>query len=252
MTIAIMSAMAEENAALITQLTGAFTTKVGGRTYHQGELWGHSVVLVFSHWGKVAAASTTTYLIAGLGVKEIIFTGVAGGIHADINVGDIVIAKQLYQHDMDASPIIPRHEIPLLGRAAIESDASRCEALRQAAEHFISQDLTSTLSSTLREEFSLSDPKVVIADIASGDQFISSDAEVEDLRKRLPTVACVEMEGAAIAQVCDAFHIPFSVIRTISDSANDEAAVDFPRFIDEVAKLYSLGILRCLLDPAKA
>ncbi len=252
MTIAIMSAMAEENAALINQLTGAFTTKVGGRTYHQGELWGHSVVLVFSHWGKVAAASTTTYLIAGLGVKEIIFTGVAGGIHADLNVGDIVIAKQLYQHDMDASPIIPRHEIPLLDRAAIESDASRCEALRQAAEHFISQDLTSTLSSTLREEFSLSDPKVVIADIASGDQFISSDAEVEDLRKRLPTVACVEMEGAAIAQVCDAFHIPFSVIRTISDSANEEAAVDFPRFIDEVAKLYSLGILRCLLDPAKA
>ena len=252
MTIAIMSAMAEENAALINQLTGAVTTKVGGRTYHQGELWGHSVVLVFSHWGKVAAASTTTYLIAGLGVKEIIFTGVAGGIHADLNVGDIVIAKQLYQHDMDASPIIPRHEIPLLDRAAIESDASRCEALRQAAEHFISQDLTSTLSSTLREAFSLGEPKVVIADIASGDQFISSDAEVEDLRKRLPTVACVEMEGAAIAQVCDAFHIPFSVIRTISDSANEEAAVDFPRFIDEVAKLYSLGILRCLLDPAKA
>ena len=83
------------------------------------------------------------------------------------------------------------------------------------------------------------------------DQFISSDAAVEDLRQRLPTVACIEMEGAAVAQVCEAFHVPFSVIRTISDSANDEASVDFPRFIDEVAKLYSLGIMKCLLGTNK-
>ena len=248
MTIAIMSAMAEENAALVQQMTGVFTTKVGGRTYHQGELWGHSVVMVFSHWGKVAAASTATYLIAGLGVKEIIFTGVAGGIHTDLNVGDIVIGKQLYQHDMDASPIIPRHEIPLLGRAQIESYPERRSQLQQAAEEFVTGDLGKALSSALREEFSLTAPKVMVGDIASGDQFISSDVEVEDLRKRLPSVACVEMEGAAVAQVCDAFHVPFSVIRTISDSADDDAAIDFPRFINEVAKLYSLGVLRCLLD----
>jgi len=251
MTIAIMSAMAEENAALVAQMTGAFTTKVGGRTYHQGELWGHSVVLVFSHWGKVAAASTTTYLITGLGVKEIIFTGVAGGIHADLNVGDIVIANQLYQHDMDASPMIPRHEIPLLGRASIESDPNRRVQLQDAAERFVREDLTKTLSVELRKAFALEQPKVVIGDIASGDQFISSNAEVEDLRERLSTVACIEMEGAAVAQVCEAFHVPFSVIRTISDSANDEASVDFPRFINEVAKLYSLGIVRCLLGTNK-
>jgi adenosylhomocysteine nucleosidase len=252
MTIAIMSAMAEENAALVSQMTGVFTTKVGGRTYHQGELWGHSVVMVFSHWGKVAAASTTTYLIAGLGVKEVIFTGVAGGIHPDLNVGDIVIAKQLYQHDMDASPIIPRHEIPLLGRAGIDSYPERRAQLQRAAENFVSEDLSRTISSALREEFALTGPKVRVGDIASGDQFISSDAEVEDLRERLPNVICVEMEGAAVAQVCDAFHVPLSVIRTISDSADDEAAINFPRFISEVAKLYSLGILRCLLDKDSA
>ena len=252
MTIAIMSAMAEENAALVAKMTGVFTTKVGGRTYHQGELWGHSVVLVFSHWGKVAAASTTTYLIAGLGVKEILFTGVAGGIYADLNVGDIVIAKALYQHDMDASPIIPRHEVPLLGRAAIESNVSRREQLQIAAESFLKQDITKTISVDLREEFSLQAPKVMVGDIASGDQFISSNTEVADLRERLPSVVCVEMEGAAVAQVCDAFHVPFSVIRTISDSANDEAGVDFPRFINEVAKLYTLGVMRCLLEKNSA
>lgn len=251
MTIAIMSAMAEENAALVAQLTGVFTTKVGGRTYHQGKLWGHSVALVFSHWGKVAAASTTTYLIAGLGVKEIIFTGVAGGIHADLKVGDIVIADQLYQHDMDASPIIPRHEIPLLGRANIASHSERRVQLQLAAERFVKEDLATILSDELRKEFALEQPKVVIGDIASGDQFISSNAEVAELRERLPTVACIEMEGAAVAQICEAFHVPFSVIRTISDGADDEASIDFPRFINEVAKLYSLGIMRCLLDTKK-
>ena len=248
MTIAIMSAMAEENAALVREMTGVFTTKVGGRTYHQGELWGHSVVMVFSHWGKVAAASTATYLISGLGVKEIIFTGVAGGIHPNLNVGDIVIGNQLFQHDMDASPIIPRHEIPLLGRAAIESYPERRAQLQQAAEQFVAAELKTTISAKLREEFSLTEPSVVVGDIASGDQFISSDVAVKDLRERLPSVVCVEMEGAAVAQVCDAFHVPFSVIRTISDSANDEAAIDFPRFISEVAKLYTLGTLRCLLN----
>lgn len=251
MTIAIMSAMAEENAALVTQMTGVFTTKVGGRTYHQGELWGHSVVLVFSHWGKVAAASTATYLITGLGAKEIIFTGVAGGIDQDLSIGDIVIGHQLYQHDMDASPIIPRHEIPLLGSATIESDSKRREQLDQAAKQFIEKDLAHTLSVELRQEFGLDKPKVITGDIASGDQFISSDKAVSDLRSRLPSVSCVEMEGAAVAQVCQAFHTPFSIIRTISDAANDEAGVDFPKFINEVAKLYSLGILRCLLGPNK-
>ena len=247
MTIAIMSAMAEENAALVAQMTGVFTTKVGGRTYHQGELWGHSVVLVFSHWGKVAAASTTTYLISGLGVKEVIFTGVAGGINPELNVGDIVIAEQLYQHDMDASPIIPRHEIPLLGRAAIASDDRRRMALKRAAEDFIRDDFADSISPTLRQEFALKQPKVMLGDVGSGDQFISSEKALADLRSRLPSIACVEMEGAAIAQVCDAFHTPFSIIRTISDSADDDAGIDFPRFIDEVAKLYSLGIIKNLL-----
>jgi len=251
MTIAIMSAMAEENASLVAHMSGVFTTKVGGRTYYQGELWGQSVVLVFSHWGKVAAASTATYLIAGLGVKEIIFTGVAGGIHADLKVGDIVVAKALYQHDMDASPIIARHEIPLLGRASIVSDPIRRVQLKAAVTRFLKEDFAALICADLREAFSLEQPNVVIGDIASGDQFVASHAEVDDLRKRLPTVVCVEMEGAAVAQVCEAFHTPFSVIRTLSDSADDKAGVDFPRFVSEVAKCYSLGIMRCLFDTNK-
>ena len=251
MTIAIMSAMVEENASLLSHMTNVSTTEIGRRVYHTGELWGQSVVIVFSHWGKVAAASTVTHLISCMDVQEVIFTGVAGGIHEGLNVGDIVIAKALYQHDMDASPIIPRHEIPLMGVTSIESDSERQFQLQQAAEGFVSNDLNAALSPQTREEFSLESPKVITADIASGDQFISSNEEVEDLRARLPSVACVEMEGAAIAQVCKDYNIPFSVVRTISDSANDSAHIDFPKFIKEVAQVYTLGILRSLLAEMK-
>lgn len=251
MTIAIMSAMAEENASLLSQMTNVSKIEVGRRVYLKGELWGQPVVTVFSHWGKVAAASTVTHLISCMDIKEVIFTGVAGGIHESLNIGDIVIAKALYQHDMDASPIIPRHEIPLMGVTEIESDAARRAQLQKAAEDFVDNDFNSVLSKQIREEFALNSPKVVLADIASGDQFISSNDAVQDLRQRLPSVACVEMEGAAIAQVCHDYNMPFSVVRTISDAANDSAHIDFPRFIQEVAQIYTLGILRSLLQVSK-
>lgn len=248
MTLAIMSAMAEENASLVAQMTDVTAIDAGQRRYHQGKLWGHDVIVVFSHWGKVAAASTVTYLIAKLGVTEIIFTGVAGAMNPALKVGDIVVAEQLYQHDMDASPIIAQYEIPLLGRAEIDSDTRRRPELLKAAGAFISQDLHTVISDQTLQDFALHQPKVVLGDIASGDQFISCNEAIQSLRNQLPSVACVEMEGAAVAQVCEAFDTPFSIIRTISDAANDDAHIDFPKFIEEVAQVYSLGILKRFLN----
>ena len=113
MTIGIMSAMREEIASLVMDLgTADEALHTGMRTYHRGCLWGIPVVLVFSRWGKVAAASTVTHLIAQFGVDEIIFTGVAGAVDPALNVGDVVIAGQLFQHDMDARPLYSRHELP--------------------------------------------------------------------------------------------------------------------------------------------
>jgi adenosylhomocysteine nucleosidase len=83
--------------------------------------------------------------------------------------------------------------------------------------------------------------------IASGDQFIGSAARVQALRNTLPDVLAVEMEGAAVAQVCHEYGVPFSVIRTLSDTADDQAHIDFPAFLNEVASLYSHGILRAFL-----
>ena len=76
--------------------------------------------MVFSRWGKVAAATTTTQLINDFEIDEIIFTGVAGSIQNHINIGDIVIGKNLYQHDMDASPLLEPFEIPLLQKKYFE------------------------------------------------------------------------------------------------------------------------------------
>lgn len=247
MPIAILSAMAEENASLVHHMLVVKRSEIGRRVYHEGRLWGVDVVVVFSHWGKVAAASTASVLITRFDVSEIIFTGVAGAIDDALNVGDVIVASDLYQHDMDVRPLIARHEIPLLGVAAMASDKSRRAQLLKAANLFVDTQLAQDLPGQIITEFSLHAPKVMIAAIASGDQFIASSEQVADLRQRLPDVACVEMEGGAVAQVCTEFNIPFSLIRTISDAANEHAGIDFPKFIKEAAQRYSMGIVQNLL-----
>lgn len=246
--LAILSAMQEENAMLIASMKKAVKHTLGRRDYYCGELFGHELIVVFSHWGKVAAASTVTALISRFNVSEIIFTGVAGAISPDLKVGDVVIGDQLYQHDMDVRPILERHIIPLLGQAAIPADTKRLMQLKQAATEFLTNDMNAAIEAELRESLSLAERRCVIGGIASGDQFISSSVAVNDLRERLPAVSCVEMEGGAVAQVCTEFGVPFSVIRTISDSADEDAGIDFPVFIEKVASCYSHGIVKRFLE----
>ena len=90
---------------------------------------GHEVVAVLSRIGKVAAATTATTLIERFGVSRIVFTGVAGGLAPQVNVGDVVVAREFIQHDMDASPLFPRYEVPLTGRSHFPADAAMCDAL---------------------------------------------------------------------------------------------------------------------------
>jgi len=123
MPIGIMAAMQEEIDRLLRELpAGSEVVNDGRRTYHSGHLWGTPVVIVFSRWGKVAAATTATDLISDFCVTEILFTGVAGAAQPGLKVGDIVVGARLWQHDMDARPLFPRHEIPLLGRSSFASD----------------------------------------------------------------------------------------------------------------------------------
>lgn len=243
-TIGIMCAMPEEARRLAHDLAREHEHIHGGRTYYTGILAGRRVVLVYSRIGKVAAAATAQHLIDVHRVSEIVFTGVAGGLSPDIAVGDIVIAGNLWQHDMDASPLFPPLEIPLLGLSAITTDAAISRRLKTGAEAFVREDFEQLVAEPTRRELRLGTPRVIVGDIASGDRFVSTDAERRSLRQRVPSAACVEMEGAAVAQVCYEQGVPLGVVRVISDSANNEAALDFGRFITEAASLYGLGIVR--------
>jgi adenosylhomocysteine nucleosidase len=244
MKIGIMAAMSEEIDTLFADLKCTKKETVGLRSYCEGELFGVPVVLVFSRWGKVAAASTVTHLIDSYGVTEVLFTGVAGAIDPRLKLGDMVIGTELIHHDLDARPIFAKHEVPLLGVSRMATDSKWSRRLQDACSKFLSDEFFSEISECHREEFNLHAPKVYTGLIASGDSFFSSKQQVADLREALPDVLCVEMEGAAVAQVCHEYGIPFSILRTISDSADESAHIDFPRFVKAVSSIYSHGVLR--------
>jgi adenosylhomocysteine nucleosidase len=239
--IGIISAMQEEIQALLNKLKNTTISEKGMRKYYQGTLFNKEVVLVFSRWGKVASAVTTTQLINDFNVTEIIFTGVAGGIIDTLNIGDVVIGKNLYQHDLNASPFYEKLEIPILKKKfLVTADASK---LQNATNTFLNT-YNNYIQKSDAQLFNITKPKVIFGDIASGDQFISSLKKIKKLNKLIPSATCVEMEGASVAQVCFEYNITFSIIRIISDKANDNANIDFSKFANSIASNYALGILK--------
>lgn len=235
--------MREEIAALLAEID--IDTKVvrGMRTYYRGGLWGKEVILVFSRWGKVASATTATHLINDFEVTEILFTGVAGSIDPSLDIGDIVLGEELFQHDMDASPLMEPFVIPILSKSSFSTDSARNGLLQSAIASFL-KEKQSYIAHELTDAFDIVAPKMVLGSIASGDQFISGGQAMHRIRQNLPGVVCVEMEGAAVAQVCYEYKVPFNIVRTISDKADDNSHIDFPRFASEVASRYAQGIIK--------
>ncbi|HTI08407.1 MAG TPA: 5'-methylthioadenosine/adenosylhomocysteine nucleosidase [Puia sp.] len=243
--IGIMGAMPEEINGVVELLTERRAVTRGMRTYHLGRLNGISTVVVFSRWGKVAAATTVMNLILEFNISELLFTGVAGAMEADLKVGDIVIAKRLIQHDMDARPLMPQFEIPLLGMTYFESPESRITpALAAVQELLEKRHLHQVISEAELDHFGIMHPKVVVGEIASGDHFFSHSDDKRRLQRLLPDVLCVEMEGASVAQVCHEYDIPFTIVRTISDEADDHSGMDFQAFVREIASKYSVEIIK--------
>ena len=240
--IAIVSAMHEELRALLPLLHQPVRETLAGREFHRGEIHGHSVVLVLSGIGKVAAATTAALLMQHFKVRCLVLTGVAGGLGAAVRVGDVVVANQLIQHDMDASPLFPRFEIPLTGRSRFDADPPLADALCVAAQRCLAR-ADALIGTAHLAGLGITRPTLHRGLIASGDQFISGAEESAALRAALPDALAVEMEGAALAQVCADFGRPFAVLRSISDRADASAHIDFTRFIDEVASVYTRVIV---------
>lgn len=242
-----MSAMPEEITGVVELMAEVRQVQVGKRIYYTGRLNGTNVVVVFSRWGKVAAATTVTTLILQFGITELVFTGVAGAINNNLNIGDVVIAKRLVQHDMDARPLIPQFEIPLLQKTYFETSELLRKKVKTAVEEMVTREHLQQITpiETL-QQFGISKPLVYEGDVASGDHFFSSLEAKNKLAELLPETLCVEMEGAAVAQVCYEYDIPFAVIRTISDTADDRSHADFARFVRHVACKYSVALIRNL------
>jgi adenosylhomocysteine nucleosidase len=239
---AILSALAQEQHGLIELLANPSQVSHAGRDFWLGDLHGQRVVLALSKIGKVAAATTATALIERFDVQRMVFTGVAGGLKTGVNVGDVVVAHDFVQHDMDASPLFPRYEVPLYGKTRFDGDTALTEQLFEAARAALTERRVSQAYPAAKAHLGL---------IASGDRFVSGAGESTALRAALLAanhdVLAVEMEGAAVAQVCHDYRLPFAAVRTISDRADDTAHVDFPSFIDQVASKYAQVIIERFL-----
>ena len=235
--LGIISAMNEELAAIVACASVERTVEIGGRRFHVGTLHGHAVVLVVSRIGKVAAASTATILLERFAVAQIVFTGLAGAVAEHLRVGDIVIADTLIQHDLDARPLFARHEVPMLGASELPTHPVMRDDLHGAAVQFAAAPSAALIT------LGIIQPTVYRGVVASGDQFFSSVQAIATLRRELPNVLAVEMEGAAVAQVCVEHNIPFAVVRVISDTADHTAAVAFSEFLENACGMYAIGIV---------
>lgn len=244
--LGIMGAMPEEIDALIGDIDPAehpSRRERAGRVFHVGRLHGRNVVVVFSRWGKVAAAGTAAELIVDFRVSAVVFFGIAGSLGA-ARRGDVVVAQGLVQHDLDASPFFPPTQVPMLGRSVMPTDPVLAGALAEAAEAFVREDLKREAPAELLARAEVDSPTVHRGVIASGDRVIFGREAGEGVLERVPGALCVEMEGAAAAQVCFEHGVPFGCVRTVSDSADESGGEHVKPFFEGLAGVYTRGVVR--------
>lgn len=210
--IGIIGAMDEEVKKIKESLAEVTVTTVAGMDFYKGVLEGTEVVVVRSGIGKVNAAICMQILVDKFAVRAVINTGIAGSLKNEINIGDIVLSTNALQHDVDAVAFgYPLGQIP------------RMEVLDfPASEALI--DLAKAACQTVLPNISVFEGRVL-----SGDQFISDKQKKQWLIDNFAGY-CTEMEGGAIAQAAYLNHIPFLIIRAISDKADDSAQIDYPTF----------------------
>ncbi|WP_138493140.1 5'-methylthioadenosine/adenosylhomocysteine nucleosidase [Paenibacillus pinistramenti] len=215
--IGILGAMKEELDLLLQQMEDPRTDRHGGIAFVTGKLRGRSVVVSMSGVGKVNAAVTTQLMIDRYQVTSVLFTGVAGAVDPNLQIGDIVISSSCQQHDMDVRALgYERGVIPYQEVSDFPANPALIKLAKQACETVCK------------------DHRYMIGRVLSGDRFIADRSAVKDLYESLQG-ACVEMEGAAVAQVCYMNQVPYVVLRSMSDKADGSAHVNFAEFTVQAA-----------------
>jgi adenosylhomocysteine nucleosidase len=210
--LGIIGAMEIEVNRIKEQMEDVSVTDKAGMSFFEGKWNGNDVVVVRSGIGKVNAAVCAQILVDTFHADAIINTGIAGSLKNEINIGDIVLSTDAIQHDMDAQGfgyapgVIPQMEV---------SDFQADEKLIELAKKCCAEVCP--------------DIQVFTGRVVSGDQFISDKKKKEWLSSQFEGL-CAEMEGAAIAQAAYLNHVPFLIIRAISDKADDSATMDYPEF----------------------
>lgn len=227
MTIGIIGAMEQEVSLLRSQIENLTTIADAGVEFYQGKLADKSVVLLKSGIGKVAAAISTTLLLERFQPSHVINIGSAGGFDPELNVGDVVISSEVRHHDVDVTAFgyVPG-QLPGLPEAFYPD-----RELMDIAQNSLDKVGHVHTSQGL---------------ICSGDVFMSDPERVKETRKLFPSMAAVEMEAAAVAQVCHQFSAPFVIIRALSDIAGKDSSTSFDAFLEQAAKHSSEVVLEML------
>lgn len=225
MKIAILGAMREEITPILDYIGSYTELKYARNIFYTAKFAEHDIVMAYSKIGKVASAMTATIMFEKFGADILLFSGVAGALHEDLQIGDMLIATKCVQHDAELSAFgHPFGFIP-------ESD------------HFAPTDpILNDLAKKVASELDIT---LFEGIVASGDQFIADSAKKEWIKTTFLAHAC-EMEGASVAQVCSFYNKPFFLLRAISDTASGDAGVLFDEFLESSAKISAEFILKMI------
>ncbi len=227
MKIAVIGAMEEEVELLRNTLENTSTKTIANSEYTEGTYEGKEVILLKSGIGKVNAAMSTTILLDEYKPDVVINTGSAGGYDENLEVGAIVISDEVRHHDVDVTIFgYEVGQVPQLP-AAFKSD----EKLMKLAEEAVTE---------------IGEHQFAVGLITTGDSFMNDPVRVEKVRGYFPTMKAVEMEAAAVAQVCYQFGTPFVVIRALSDIAGKESNISFDEFLPVAAKHSTQIVLKVI------
>lgn len=210
-----MGAMQEEIAPILEKIGTYKTTEYAGNRYYEATYNGVDLVIAYSKIGKVFSTLTAATMIEHFGAEKLLFSGVAGAISNELKVGDLIVATKLSQHDLDITAFgHPFGYVPE-GAVFVESDKTLIE---------LSKNIAAEMGLHVKEGI-----------IATGDQFVANEERKNWIGSTFNADA-LEMEGASVAVVCDALHVPFFILRAISDAADMDASFSFDAFLESSAK----------------